>query len=386
MHTEYVRSLHSNYERILLTEKPEEKRFQYCMISRGGIKGLLPCSLRYINEDSYLYYDITSKQNIVRMFERLTIDREWFLDFMYSVQSLGRELERFLLQESNVLWSPEQIFQDLDKNAFSFVYVPYYKGENSFLSLLAFFIEHIDYEDSLLVECVYKMYEQMELNGDTYLEQNVFEDLKMLSETNENAQRNTPSHSREDKQEWQKESKIITKENEGVPASYCQSTKQEEEQRGFLGRLGAKGKRSKEKEYRENRRNEMMQRIEGYAVAEENEYEQNGGGQTLCLDVVQKPKEITHRLYSKDGKILAPIEGSVLIIGKSKEKVDLYLEDASVSRLHAKIIRKQDDVCLEDLNSTNGTYINAKRLQPYEKRRLEPGDEIMCGQVTLQYR
>ena len=48
INTEYIRSLNANYERMTLGEKPEEKRYQYCMISRGGIKGLLPCSLRYI--------------------------------------------------------------------------------------------------------------------------------------------------------------------------------------------------------------------------------------------------------------------------------------------------------------------------------------------------
>ncbi len=32
--TEYIRSLNANYERMALGEKPEEKRYQYCMISR----------------------------------------------------------------------------------------------------------------------------------------------------------------------------------------------------------------------------------------------------------------------------------------------------------------------------------------------------------------
>lgn len=40
------------------------------MISRGGIKGLLPCSLRYIDGNAYLYYDITSRQNIAQLFEK----------------------------------------------------------------------------------------------------------------------------------------------------------------------------------------------------------------------------------------------------------------------------------------------------------------------------
>ena len=55
LQTEYIRSLNCNYERILLENKPEEKRYQYCILNRGGIKNLLPCSLRYINGLVYLY-------------------------------------------------------------------------------------------------------------------------------------------------------------------------------------------------------------------------------------------------------------------------------------------------------------------------------------------
>jgi len=41
MKAEYIRNLHSNYVRIPLDKKPEEKKYQYCILSRGGIKGLL---------------------------------------------------------------------------------------------------------------------------------------------------------------------------------------------------------------------------------------------------------------------------------------------------------------------------------------------------------
>ena len=47
MNVEYVRNLHSNYVRLGLPEKPEEKKYQYCIVTRGGIKGLLPDSASY---------------------------------------------------------------------------------------------------------------------------------------------------------------------------------------------------------------------------------------------------------------------------------------------------------------------------------------------------
>ncbi|MBO5985701.1 MAG: hypothetical protein J6Q02_02760, partial [Lachnospiraceae bacterium] len=180
MRTEYVRNLHSNYVRLALEEKPEEKRYQYCILSRGGIKGLLPASLRYLDGDAYLYYDITSKQSLVQLHQKGNVSREWFLDFLASLKRLKRELERFLLQEDNVIWDPQHVFQDLENNVFSFLYVPYYQGENQFLRLLSFLVEKIDYEDSELVECIYKMYEQLEKNGVTYLQEQIYKDAEVL--------------------------------------------------------------------------------------------------------------------------------------------------------------------------------------------------------------
>ena len=151
LQTEFIRSLHCNYERVLLDRKPEEKRYQYCILSRGGIKGLLSCSLRYLNGLAYLYYDITSKQSIKQLYDKRCITAEWLKDFMWSVRQIQAELGRFLLNDQNIIWFPEQIFQDLERNIFFFLYIPYYEGEGGFLKLLTFLVEHINYEAEMLV-------------------------------------------------------------------------------------------------------------------------------------------------------------------------------------------------------------------------------------------
>ena len=74
------------------------------------------------------------------------------------------------------------------------------------------------------------------------------------------------------------------------------------------------------------------------------------------------------------------------VIGKKREEVDYALEDCSVSRIHARILEEDGRIYLEDLNSTNGTFKNGLRLQPYEKRKLEEGDEIKFGSVILIFR
>ena len=77
LETEYIRNMNCNYARLRLEEKPRESRYQYCILNRGGIRFLLPCSLRYIDGEAFLYYDISSTQNIVQLFEGKAVGREW---------------------------------------------------------------------------------------------------------------------------------------------------------------------------------------------------------------------------------------------------------------------------------------------------------------------
>lgn len=70
-------------------------------------------------------------------------------------------------------------------------------------------------------------------------------------------------------------------------------------------------------------------------------------------------------------------------IGTMKEKNDLLPESDKVSRIHARIIKENDDIMLEDMNSKNGTFVNGSMLEPYEKRIIKNGDVI--GFADVEY-
>ena len=80
------------------------------------------------------------------------------------------------------------------------------------------------------------------------------------------------------------------------------------------------------------------------------------------------------------------LEKFPFVIGKKKENVDLVINDYSASRVHARITHEEGGYFIEDLNSTNGTFKNGLRLQPYEKRKLESGDELRFGKTEYVYR
>ena len=68
--------------------------------------------------------------------------------------------------------------------------------------------------------------------------------------------------------------------------------------------------------------------------------------------------------------------------------VDLDADDteAKVSRRHARIVRYNNQYLVEDLGSTNGTFINrGRRLLPGNRQIIEDGDEIIVGKTFLRF-
>lgn len=57
----------------------------------------------------------------------------------------------------------------------------------------------------------------------------------------------------------------------------------------------------------------------------------------------------------------------------------------SVSRHHARLRIENDAHWLEDIGSTNGTFVNGRCLTPGEKVKLAPGDQILIGKCELEY-
>lgn len=66
--------------------------------------------------------------------------------------------------------------------------------------------------------------------------------------------------------------------------------------------------------------------------------------------------------------------------------LDTVDHEAKVSRRHARILMRDGTFLLEDLGSTNGTYINrGRRLLPGTPQPLTDGDEIIVGKTFLRF-
>jgi len=77
--------------------------------------------------------------------------------------------------------------------------------------------------------------------------------------------------------------------------------------------------------------------------------------------------------------IAVALDGEEIILG-SDPQCDLVLQhDAYVSRRHARITRDGDFVFIDDLSSSNGTFLRVRR-----SIALEPGDELLMGTTVLR--
>ena len=66
--------------------------------------------------------------------------------------------------------------------------------------------------------------------------------------------------------------------------------------------------------------------------------------------------------------------------------LDAFDDDAKVSRRHARISRNNGSYFIEDLGSTNGTYVNrGRRLLPGNIQILNDGDEVIVGKTFLRF-
>jgi FHA domain len=76
-----------------------------------------------------------------------------------------------------------------------------------------------------------------------------------------------------------------------------------------------------------------------------------------------------------------PVDGERMSIGRRPDS-EVFLDDITVSRDHALLIRRGDDWYLDDCGSLNGTYVNRSRI---ESHHLQEGDEVQIGKYKLTF-
>jgi len=102
----------------------------------------------------------------------------------------------------------------------------------------------------------------------------------------------------------------------------------------------------------------------------------------LALDElgISGPALVVRSGGGRAGETFHPM-GDRTTIGRSPD-CEVFLDDVTVSRKHAVLVREGDRFQVEDLSSLNGTFLNRKRI---EKSAVEDGDELQIGKYRLTF-
>ncbi len=107
----------------------------------------------------------------------------------------------------------------------------------------------------------------------------------------------------------------------------------------------------------------------------------NAKGATASTALPPGPQSVV--VYADGAKPRTVQMAASMVIGRAPA-CELMLEDTYISQQHARIFGKNGSWYVEDLGSTNGTYVNDQKLAA--PAMVQPGDRIRAGTTVLELR
>lgn len=351
MEVRYKRDLNSNYM-ILTDQKPLEENHEVRMITENRIYGFLPCVSQEHKGNTEYYYEITGWQSMGLLYERKKINCEQLRGLLRELEKILEAAKEYLLEPSHFILKPEYMYLNTGMEKLYLCYYPGYVKEirESFLEWAEYLLGKLDKSDTEGIEFGYDLYQ-------CALEPN-FSLLEVL-------QKHT--HKKADVLEPEPKAEPEAAVPEAMP-----------EKTGTWKNLF--------------RKKERKPKMEDYLA----EADQLGSGAVLFLRE-QEPMGETEclQISGKEGLVLKScdpeypdfyIREESFLIGKQRDHVDGCIPAATISRMHARITCTDSVYYIEDLNSTNGTWVDQVQLDPYELFLLENGMHIVFASTEYEVR
>lgn len=391
MDIRFLHDINKNYM-VLTFEKNENENYRLKMIRNKEIPGLLNLKQKFTDSNEKLYYDISSMQSLEVLYEKKHMESEELKKIIFGLENCVNSLKGYLLDFNEIILNPKMVFVDIKNLSYSFCYCPYNKGDfrKELREYMNFVITKIDHGDLETLNLAY------ELQKITCQENYVIGDLTTLI------------------REPIIEPEYIFEEEISIPHSVISEMPIKE---GYLnkGIIGAfimgilvwifvyiKTDSPLIRKiiplivsavliyagyiYLKSRKKERVPVLPTVEIEnqEDEEIEIDEDSHTVFLGNSDYSSTRFLKNTEKPERDIR-LESLPLIIGKIKERADIVIEENSVSRIHARLTQEKDVFYIEDLNSTNGTFINGKRLTPYEQERLNTGDIVGISEIHYKF-
>lgn len=420
----YKRELNHSYMVVRCDTGDVSESYAYRMMTQNRIGRLLQCSLRQLDGEAFLYYDISSRQPLERLYEARRLDAEGLKQILYAVAAALTDLGEYLLDGQGLMLEAGMIFADVETEELYFCFNPEKCDAGQRYGRLAdFFLGHVDHGEEHAVNIAYQFYRMSKAeyfvlsNFLPFLEKELsaWRAEKSSSQAGAWEGRDMESAAGTDSRkpggeagtEW-------TAAAEGETALWEELQEPEgeasgrKEKKGWLERIFGskrdaagqeKGKSGRKREKkpkgrrafasgkpeRENPAKEEWSASVWNSYAAQEAFMQTG--ETVYFADLDKPKKKPAGilcLTEEDGDRQFRLENLPLTVGKLKGKVAIVLEDRSVSRMHARFEDGESGICIRDLNSRNGTLVNGRKLSPDEAAELSLGDLVQFGRERFR--
>lgn len=395
MEVTFKKNLSRSYMCVEEQGRPVEE-YELHILEKHKIPGLLQMKTVFSEGKRRNLYDISGKQQIEDYFSGKKMGYDVLQRFLLSVQEMCASLSEYLLREEGICLEMDFIYVNLEDGSLQFTYLPCYEKnlQEAFESCMEQFLRKIDHQDNAAVELGYRVYQLC--NGGNANIERLLEEVLAKSWSVEMAEMQSAIEDSVGEKEKQVGKSRRTGENEKVEDKKILESKKEKAE------VTCKGK-ERWKEKSEMRRYQASEVIGKYLP----------GIQKVFLTVFEKMgekhmrrevKKLTGSMPLEEtgfpahpteilgvqkkelvGKLVYQgvhqcedilLEGECFLLGKNSGQVDGVILAEGISRLHARISRQEDRYFIEDLNSTNGTYLNDTALEYHQPREIKKNDRI----------
>ena len=361
--------------RAYLLLKKTKEAFEEQMIQRNRPVGLLAME-KAETGDTYKY-EITGRKTLGMMFERVPMSGEQIEAVLRGILEVLERGRDFLLSEDNYILLPEYIYLGIPGYEVTLCYYPEYgiPFVEQMGKLFELFLNRVDYREEQAIAMVYALYMQLQ-EPDITLER-----IKSLLPEQEKPQGEKSSGIKEIRHRKDKPQESSEKPVELYRVKEQGKSVAEVKREGLWERLRKEvGTRLLRSGHGTEETVSAGPLLPAACVRETSP--EWGIRETKVLSL---KREGVPALVSKQSGELIPLTKFPFYVGSLSQYMDLTISDNTVSRFHAKLIRRDGAVYLTDLNSTNGTRINGQPLNVQEQVRLEEGDRILFAEAEFDF-
>jgi len=358
----YERDVNKSYMKIpaVMEACLDEK-----LMFRKEYQGILPMEKCYINGCGQYWYNISGKQALDAYCRMHSINHGFFETLILRICSQLEVLEWNLIDSNCLVVDPELIFVNASGEEISFILYPDTKSSllDELQQLMEYLLTKLNHGDSDGVHQAYEIYNMILTGGYSIM------DLKQAI------------LKRREPEALQVEESTCyvadTESQEVVLENVKEETVLEIEKKlvGFLKQI---------KEFfqiKKENKEEIPMVI--YPEDEEEESEMTINP-TICLAATLGEPQ-GRLIYEGMGDYPDfELEKGSNIVGKNP-RVKLYINRETISQFHAKFDYMDKQYYIEDMNSTNGTYVNDEILNYKQKRALSPGDVLRFADVKYRF-